>query len=71
MTNHQWPFSFPPECSISDLKPKDLYELIIKAVAEGNKESNRDSRIGAVPGRQSADAVRAALESRRVDLIQG
>ena len=57
-----WPFNFQQTGSLGDLRPVDLYELIIRVVAEGNIEANRDSRTRGAG--QTADAVRASLEAR-------
>ena len=71
---HDWPFDFPTHAKTdpkSDLNAQDIYELIIRAVAVGNQESNQASRIGTGGGRQSADAVMASLKSRSTDILQG
>lgn len=63
-----WPFNFQRTGSVSDLQPSDLYELIIRAVAEGNIEAQRDSRTRGAGN--TADAVRASFEAKR-DVITG
>lgn len=70
MANHPWPFTFPASADVRDIKVQDWYELIISAVAVGNQESNRNSRIGTGTA-QSADAVAASLAARRTDLLRG
>ncbi len=70
MANHPWTFNFPPDCSLSDLKLKDLYELIIKAVAVGTQEAVKTDRISGTG--QTADQVAAALNrGRTTELIRG
>jgi len=64
-----WPFNFQSTGTLSDLRPSDLYELIIRAVAEGNIEANRDARTRGAGN--TADAVRAGLESRSRDILTG
>ena len=65
-----WPFNFQATGSVSDLRPSDLYELIIRAVAEGNIEANRDARTRGAGN--TADAVRASLEAQtRRDVLSG
>lgn len=70
MANHPWPFNFPSKMRLQDLTPRDLYELIIQGVAQGNIESNAASRVrgGNV---NSADAVRAAITAGRADVLNG
>jgi len=68
MANHPWPFNFPKTMRLQDMTPQDLYELIITGVAQGNIESNRESRTRGVG---NADTVRAQLEARTRDVITG
>ena len=70
MANHPWPFTFPGKADVRDINVQDWYELIIHAVAVGNQESNRASRIGTGTA-NSADAVAAALRVGRADILQG
>lgn len=71
MAKHPWPFDFPVHARLAeDLNAQDLYELIIHAVAVGNQESNRASRVGTGTA-GSADAVAAALRIGRADILQG
>ena len=64
-----WPFNFQQTGSVSDLRPSDLYELIIRAVAEGNIEASRDARTRGAGN--AADAVRAGHESQTRDVLNG
>lgn len=72
MAKHDWPFDFPRHARpAEDLNAQDIYELIIQAVAVGTLESNQASRIGTGGGRQSADAVMAALKASSPDILNG
>lgn len=65
-----WPFNFQSTGKLSDLRPQDVYELIIRAVAEGNIEANRDARTRGAGN--TADSVRASLEAQGSrDILSG
>ncbi len=60
-----WPFNFPPHMAVKDLEARDVYELIIRGVSEGQQEAQSDALRKRMVPSTSADMVRAGLEDKR------
>lgn len=63
----EWPFTFPPHSMLNDLKVSDVYVLIRRAVAEGQKIAQAEARA-ITPG-SAADMVASGFDKR--DLLGG
>jgi hypothetical protein len=58
-----WPFTFPPQTRLQDLKASDIYVLIRRAVADGQVLAQAAARTTA-PG-SPADMIASGLENKR------
>lgn len=63
-----WPFTFPPQSALTDLKVSDVFVLIRRAVADGQKIAQAEAR-SITPG-SAADMVASGFDNKR-ELLGG